>query len=78
MILEALTWTLTPCDRAARRLGYLHAAIGLQSRAARCREAWREHRARARQAVRVSLQQCSGRRTALVLGSGLLGEIPLD
>jgi hypothetical protein len=71
VILEALTWLVTPCDGAARRLGYLGAAIGLQARAQRCRKAWVPHMEQARQAVTESIARSSGRGTALVLGSGL-------
>lgn len=71
MILEALTWLVTPCDGAAKRLGYLGAAIGLQVRARRCRKAWAPHVEQARRAVAESISRSPGRGTALVLGSGL-------
>ena len=71
MILEALTWFITPCDEAAKRLGYLSAAIGLQARAKRCRKAWAPHVEQAQRAVTESLHRSPGRGTALVLGSGL-------
>lgn len=71
MIIEALTWLVTPCDAAAKRLGYLGAAIGLQARARRCRKAWAPHAEASRRAVAESLARVSGRGTALILGAGL-------
>ena len=77
MIREALTWLATPCSRAARRIGYLGEAIGLESRARRCRQAWAAHIEHSRHAVMQSVARCDQRRTALVLGSGLALEYPL-
>jgi hypothetical protein len=71
LILEALTWLATPCEPAAKRLGYLTAAIGLQARARRCRKAWAPHIEQSLRAVRESLELCPSRGIALVLGSGL-------
>lgn len=78
MLTEILTWLTTPASAEARRLGYLRAAIGLQSRAGRCRAAWCSHLTRCHDAVRASVARCSRRRTAIVLGSGLGLEFPLD
>lgn len=78
MLREALAWMSTPCSPAARRLGYLGEAIALESRRQRCGEAWREHLAQCHEAVRTSLKRCAGHRTALVMGSGLGLEYPLD
>lgn len=78
MLAEILTWLATPASAEARRLGYLKAAIGLQSRAARCRAAWSSHLAHCHDAVRASVARCPRRNTALVLGSGLGLEFPLE
>lgn len=78
MLAEILTWLATPCPPAARRLGYLGSAIGLASRARRCRRAWAGHLEHSRNAVMQSLARCRQRRTALILGSGLALEYPLD
>lgn len=77
MLIESLRWLTTPASHAARRLGYLGEAVALQSRARRCREAWHGHIEHCHAAVRASLARCAGRRTALVLGSGLALEYPL-
>lgn len=77
MLREALTWLATPCAPAARRIGYLGAAIGLESRARRCRAVWAEHLRHCRRAVTQSLTHCTRHRTALILGAGLALEYPL-
>lgn len=78
MLREAYTWLATRCAPATRRLGYLQAAIGLESRAARCRTAWLPHLENCRAAIRQSMQSASGHRHAIVFGSGLTLEYPLD
>lgn len=77
MLPELLTWLATPALPEARRLGYLKAAIGLQSRAMRCRAAWDSHLQHCQEAIRRSVAGCPIHRTALVLGSGIGLEYPL-
>ena len=77
MFREIVTWLTTSCPPSTRRLGYLQAAIGLESRARRCRKDWAGHLEQCRQAVSKSVERCRRRRTALVLGSGLALEYPL-
>lgn len=77
MLREALIWLTTPCSPAARRLGYLGAAIGLASRARRCRAAWAGHLEHSRRAVMQSAAACTQHGTALVVGAGLALEYPL-
>jgi len=75
---ELHEWLTTPCDRAARRLGYLGEAIALGARHARNRQAWQPHLDATKEVVRSSIALCPRRRRAVVLGSGLLLDIPLD
>ncbi|MDO8933923.1 MAG: hypothetical protein Q7U97_16140 [Rhodocyclaceae bacterium] len=78
MLREIFTWLATPCPPAARKLGYLQAAVGLESRARRCRQAWAGHLEQCHRAILQSLGHCTGQRTALILGSGLALEYPLE
>lgn len=78
MLREALTWLLTPCTPTARKLGYLREAVAFASRARRCRSAWAPHFAACHRAVAASLAECEAGGTALVLGSGLAAEFPLE
>lgn len=75
MLREWLTYLTTPCSPDARRLGYLREAVSLLSRRERCRAAWAPHELACQDVVRDAMAGLSGR--AVVLGSGLLTEIPL-
>lgn len=77
MIREALEWLATPAPRAWRDLGYLTETIAIAARHRRCRTAWAGHLGRSRQAILDAAQDAPGRRTAVVLGSGPLLDVPL-
>lgn len=77
MILELLEYLTTDCPAYARRLGYLTEAIAIKARHRRHCEAWAPHLARSRAVVNAATEGCARRRTALVLGSGMLLDIPL-
>ncbi len=77
MILEALnyaaTWLLTtPAHRKAIRY-----SVNLWSRAGRCAAAWREHEENSKAAIVEAIGSLNQRRTAVVLGSGLLRDVPI-
>lgn len=77
MLVELLHLLVTPVSLAHRRRGYLRESVLLMSRGRRCRRAWAPHLAAARAAI---LEACDGlpqRRVAVVLGSGLLQDVPL-
>lgn len=78
MLTEWLTRFAADCTKPARRLGYLRESISIRSRYRRCRTAWQPHLTNSRAALLDSLQACSSFRTALVFGSGLLLDVPLD
>lgn len=77
MLAEILAWCLTPASLDARRTGHLTAAVSLWSRGARCRRAWGPHEARCHEVVERAVEGCDRRRTCLVLGSGLVRDVPL-
>lgn len=77
MILEAInyaaTWPLTePAHRHAIRY-----SVNLWSRAGRCAAAWREHEEKTKATILSAAQGLKQRRTAVVLGSGLLRDVPV-
>lgn len=73
LILNATAWT----SPALRRLGLVGDAVALWSRAVRRRRSWAPHEARCHEVVRRAVAALSARRTVLVLGSGLLRDVPL-
>jgi len=77
VLVEWLQYLTTPCPPPVRRLGYLKQAIGLQARARRCARAWQPHLDACRAVIESAAAGCAGRRRAVVVGSGLLRELPL-
>ena len=77
MLAEILAWVTTPATLDARRTGHLTAAVSLWSRGMRCRRAWGPHEARCHAVVARAVEGLEQRRTCLVLGSGLVRDVPL-
>lgn len=77
MIFELIEYLTTDCPRPARRLGYLKEAVAIHARRRRLGPAWDDHLERTRAVIIEAIARCSRRRTALVIGSGLLLDIPL-
>lgn len=77
MIVELLENLLTPCSLAMRKVGYLRGQIGIQVRHRHCRSAWRQHLLKTKQVIREAIALCPQRRKAVILGSGLLLDVPL-
>ncbi len=68
----------TPAPAWARRAGLLHQSIALEARYRRCRSAWDAHYARCRAVIEQAAQRVTPGGTVVVLGSGLLLDVPLD
>ncbi|MCX8996284.1 hypothetical protein NOF55_16305 [Rhizobiaceae bacterium BDR2-2] len=78
MLAEALnfaaTWPLTKPENRP----FVRASVNLWSRARRVSGAWRDHEDNCHRAVLFKAKDLRLRRTAVVLGSGLLRDVPLD
>lgn len=77
MLVEALEYLITPCPPWARRLGYLTQAVGLRARHRRLRARWRPHLEACRSFILETMAAAPGRGRAVVLGSGLLLDVPV-
>jgi hypothetical protein len=77
MLAEMLLYRLTRAEPWADALGYREGAVRLWSRAGRCARAWKTHLDRSRAEILAGAEACARRRTALVLGSGVLADVPL-
>lgn len=77
MIWEGFLYVTAQTTPALRRLGLVGDALALRSRALRQARAWAPHEARCRAFVERVAARCTSRRTALVLGSGLVRDVPL-
>ena len=78
MLAEALDYAVTPCPGWARRLGLLHQSVLLRARYRRLRAVWAPHREACRRFVSAAAARAPRGGRAVVLGSGLLIELPLD
>lgn len=78
MLAEMLLYRLTRAEPWADRLGLREGAVRLWSRHGRCRRAWMAHLDNTRRFVAAAAAAAPGNRTALVLGSGLLADVPLE
>jgi hypothetical protein len=78
MLIEALTWLTTPSPDWARQAGYLKELIAIQARHRRWRDQWAPHLEASRKAIEQAAMRCTKRRHAVVYGSGLLLDIPLE
>ncbi|KQW31562.1 hypothetical protein ASE36_04800 [Rhizobium sp. Root274] len=77
MILEALNYAATwPLTSAGHRR-FIRSSVNLWARANRCRAAWAEHERQTKAAILKAAEGCRQRRTAVVLGSGLLRDVPV-
>lgn len=79
MILGRLVTYLTaPCPGYVRRMGYLSEIVNIRERHRRCRDAWAPHLQNTRKVVAEAAEECPAKGRAVVLGSGLLLDLPLD
>jgi hypothetical protein len=78
MIPEAIEYLATPCSRPLRGMGYLRELMGIRGRAWRCWNAWKPHLEKSKAIIRQAITQCRERRKAVILGSGMLYDVPLE
>ncbi|MBI3503494.1 MAG: hypothetical protein HY059_01535 [Proteobacteria bacterium] len=78
MLAEMLLYRLTRAAPWAQAMGYREGAVRLWSRHGRCRRVWAPHLENTRNFVGEAARAVPGDGTALVLGSGLLADVPLD
>ncbi|CBS86606.1 hypothetical protein [Azospirillum lipoferum] len=78
MLREAIEYLTTPCQPLARRFGYLAEMVALGARYRRQRRAWAPHVAACHRFVDQAIQRVEPGGRALVAGSGLLIEVPLE
>ena len=77
MIYALWQWLTTPVTPLARRHGFLTEAIGLYARFQRCRAPWRRHYAQCAAQITQAMDQAQQHRVCVILGAGLLEDMPL-
>lgn len=78
MLAELFLYATTPCPPFVFGMGYLSEAIAIRSRYRRCAAAWAGHLEESKNSVRRTMQECRTRRKAMVFGSGMLLDFPLQ
>lgn len=76
MILEALNYAATYRKTQPEFRPYIRYSVNLWARANRCARAWGEHEQNSRRFVLSTAAKLKQRRTAVILGSGLLRDVP--
>jgi len=78
MILEALNFAASTLASPRRETGEIHSSINLWARARRCARDWSGHEAQCHAFVLKAIEALPQRRVAVVLGSGLLRDVPIE
>jgi hypothetical protein len=78
MLSELITYLITSCPPYVRKMGYLYQAVALRGRYRRRRSSWQPHLENSRRFIIKSAESCENRDKVVVLGSGLLLDLPLD
>jgi hypothetical protein len=77
MILEAIQYAATVPVTPPEFRPFIRSSVNLWSRANRCAKAWAPHEESCKAFIRETIGDMRQRRTAVVLGSGLLRDVPI-
>lgn len=77
MILEAIQYAATALVTPRKFRPFIRSSLGLWGRAGRCTKDWAEHENNCHAFIRGTIAPMRERRTAVVLGSGLLRDVPI-
>jgi len=77
MLGEIFQYLITSCPKYVRAMGYLHGAIAIEARYKRCASAWQSHTDKSKALILQAAGRCPDKKLAVVLGSGILSDIPL-
>ncbi len=78
MLAEALNYAATWPLTAPEHRPFIRSSVSLWSRAGRAAAAWKDHEDNCQRAVLIKAKDLRLRRTAVVLGSGLLRDVPVE
>lgn len=77
MLSELFSSLITSCPAYVRNMEYLAETMAMQRRSRRYRCAWQPHLDRSRAFILSAAEQCRQRDTVVVLGAGLLLDVPV-
>ncbi len=78
MLLDLISYLTTPCSVYLRNMGYLSETIDMRKRARGNRAAWQPHLDATAKFVLASAECCPKKGTVVILGSGLLLDLPIE
>lgn len=78
MIIEFIQYLFESTSKHARSFGHLHESIAILKRQKRNQQAWKEHQDNCKNEIINFCQNVNPKNSILVLGSGLLHEIPIE
>lgn len=78
MLIEAYKYLTTPCPPHHKRMGYLAELIATEARFRRCRRHWQPHLENTRAVITQAIETCDAHGKAVVLGAGILSDIPIQ
>lgn len=78
MIIESFKYLTNPASRSARKLGQLQEAIAMEARFKRSHAQWFSHLENTKSLIKDSCNSLTNPDEVVVLGSGLLLDIPLE
>lgn len=76
MIVEALTHLFTPAPTYVKKMGYLKESIAIESRAQRCKNAWKPHLDNCKKLILEQAKKLSSSSQIMILGSGGFHDVP--
>jgi hypothetical protein len=78
MLLEALNFAATSIVSPRRKAGEINSSVMLWARARRCARAWAAHEQNCHAFILKAMEALPNRRVAVILGSGLLRDVPIE
>lgn len=78
MILEAIQFAATSAVTPKEFRPFIRSSVSLWARARRCAQEWRSHEQNCHAVIRDAVNAMRDKRTAVVLGSGLLRDVPIE
>lgn len=78
MLFEALNFVATYAISPRKNAGEINSSVTLWARARRCAKDWAQHERNSQDFVRQAMEALPQRRVAVVLGSGLLRDVPIE
>lgn len=78
MLNEIFYYYTTPCPKAHHSLGYLSGLVAIQARCKRVAEQWQPHLENSEQLILKAAAQTAQRHKVVVLGYGLLKDVPVE